>query len=228
MAVAWTASSTSATRTRWRCSTASRAVRRRQPRRLLRRRPVLPRHLRVLRRAAQGRHRDDEGDLGAAADDAARPHGADAAGREALPRRRDLLRRRHDARRRVGGRRPTLRRSAGSCPPARARTASTSPATPSTCSSPTADEGSISVLDFATDRLVDRSGASPAAAAPTWAACPPTARCSGCPAATTARCTPSPRDGQLLARIQVGSGPHGLCVYPQPGRYSLGHTGVFR
>jgi hypothetical protein len=26
----------------------------------------------------------------------------------------------------------------------------------------------------------------------------------------------------------VGSGPHGLCVFPQPGRYSLGHTGVFR
>jgi hypothetical protein len=24
------------------------------------------------------------------------------------------------------------------------------------------------------------------------------------------------------------AGPHGLCVYPQPGRYSLGHTGVFR
>jgi DNA-binding beta-propeller fold protein YncE len=23
-------------------------------------------------------------------------------------------------------------------------------------------------------------------------------------------------------------GPHGLCVYPRPGRYSLGHTGVFR
>ena len=35
-------------------------------------------------------------------------------------------------------------------------------------------------------------------------------------------------DGHLLARIQVGHGPHGLCVYPQPGRYSLGHTGVFR
>jgi YVTN family beta-propeller protein len=34
--------------------------------------------------------------------------------------------------------------------------------------------------------------------------------------------------GKLLARISVGSGPHGLCVYPQPGRYSLGHTGVFR
>jgi len=34
--------------------------------------------------------------------------------------------------------------------------------------------------------------------------------------------------GRLLARIPVGLGPHGLSVYPQPGRYSLGHTGVFR
>jgi YVTN family beta-propeller protein len=38
----------------------------------------------------------------------------------------------------------------------------------------------------------------------------------------------STSNGKLLARIPVGSGPHGLCVYPQPGRYSLGHTGVFR
>ncbi len=35
-------------------------------------------------------------------------------------------------------------------------------------------------------------------------------------------------DGRLLARIPVGEGPHGLAVYPQPGRYSLGHTGIFR
>ncbi|MER7183050.1 hypothetical protein ABT404_26865 [Streptomyces hyaluromycini] len=34
--------------------------------------------------------------------------------------------------------------------------------------------------------------------------------------------------GTELARIRVGSGPHGLAVYPQPGRYSLGHTGIFR
>jgi YVTN family beta-propeller protein len=38
----------------------------------------------------------------------------------------------------------------------------------------------------------------------------------------------STRDGRLLARIPVGSGPHGLCVWPQPGRYSLGHTGILR
>jgi DNA-binding beta-propeller fold protein YncE len=36
------------------------------------------------------------------------------------------------------------------------------------------------------------------------------------------------RSGRLKRRIPVGNGPHGLCVYPQPGRYSLGHTGVFR
>jgi len=36
------------------------------------------------------------------------------------------------------------------------------------------------------------------------------------------------QSGTVLARIKVGKGPHGLCVYPQPGRYSLGHTGVFR
>jgi YVTN family beta-propeller protein len=38
----------------------------------------------------------------------------------------------------------------------------------------------------------------------------------------------STADGRLLAKIPVGSGPHGLCVWPQPGRYSLGHTGILR
>jgi DNA-binding beta-propeller fold protein YncE len=36
------------------------------------------------------------------------------------------------------------------------------------------------------------------------------------------------RTGKLIRRVPVGLGPHGLCVYPQPGRYSLGHTGVMR
>jgi DNA-binding beta-propeller fold protein YncE len=34
--------------------------------------------------------------------------------------------------------------------------------------------------------------------------------------------------GKLIRRIPVGLAPHGLSVYPQPGRYSLGHTGVMR
>jgi YVTN family beta-propeller protein len=38
----------------------------------------------------------------------------------------------------------------------------------------------------------------------------------------------STANGHLLAEIPVGSQPHGLCVWPQPGRYSLGHTGITR
>jgi YVTN family beta-propeller protein len=34
--------------------------------------------------------------------------------------------------------------------------------------------------------------------------------------------------GKLRARIPVGTEPHGLAVWPQPGRYSLGHTGILR
>ncbi len=34
--------------------------------------------------------------------------------------------------------------------------------------------------------------------------------------------------GRLRARIPVGQGPHGLSVWPQPGRFSLGHTGIMR
>ena len=34
--------------------------------------------------------------------------------------------------------------------------------------------------------------------------------------------------GRLTHRIAVGREPHGLCVWPQPGRYSLGHTGNMR
>ena len=33
------------------------------------------------------------------------------------------------------------------------------------------------------------------------------------------------RTGKLIARIHVGGYPHGILVWPQPGRYSLGHTG---
>jgi len=36
------------------------------------------------------------------------------------------------------------------------------------------------------------------------------------------------RSGKLRARIEVGNGPHGLAVWPQPGRRSLGHTGNMR
>jgi YVTN family beta-propeller protein len=34
--------------------------------------------------------------------------------------------------------------------------------------------------------------------------------------------------GRLLHRIKVGSGAHGICFFPQPGRFSVGHNGVYR
>jgi DNA-binding beta-propeller fold protein YncE len=36
------------------------------------------------------------------------------------------------------------------------------------------------------------------------------------------------RTGRLVDRIPVGGSPHGAAVWPQPGRYSLGHTGNLR
>jgi YVTN family beta-propeller protein len=89
-------------------------------------------------------------------------------------------------------------------------------------------EGSISVLDFATGKLVhkwripgggspDMGGISPDGNVMWW---------SGRYNAVVYAM--SVRNGRLLGKISVGAGPHGLCVFPQPGRYSLGHTGNFR
>jgi YVTN family beta-propeller protein len=89
-------------------------------------------------------------------------------------------------------------------------------------------EGSISVLDFATNDLVhkwwipgggspDMGGISPDGAVMWWGG-----RYNGVVYAM------STRSGRLLATIPVGAGPHGVCLFPQPGRYSLGHTGNFR
>ena len=90
------------------------------------------------------------------------------------------------------------------------------------------DEGSISILDLATSKLVQKwklpNGGSPdmggvsADGKVLWLAGRYNAEVYAIDTA----------DGHLLARIPVGKGPHGLAVYPQPGRYSLGHTGVFR
>ena len=67
------------------------------------------------------------------------------------------------------------------------------------------------------------------AARRTWAASRPTAACCGSAAATTPRSTRSRRPpGACCTASRVGKGPHGMCVWPQPGRYSIGHTGILR
>jgi YVTN family beta-propeller protein len=90
------------------------------------------------------------------------------------------------------------------------------------------DEGSVSVIDFATRKVVGKwtipNGGSPDMGG---------VSADGKVLWLSGRFHQEvyaidTNDGHLLARIPVGKGPHGLCVYPLPGRYSLGHTGVFR
>ena len=90
------------------------------------------------------------------------------------------------------------------------------------------NHGSISVVDFATRQVVatwpipppstpDMGGVS-ADGKTLWLAGRRTGEVYGMDTTT----------GRLAARVPVGAGPHGLCVWPQPGRYSLGHTGILR
>jgi DNA-binding beta-propeller fold protein YncE len=88
--------------------------------------------------------------------------------------------------------------------------------------------GSISVLDFRTRQIV-ATWALPGGGSPDMGGVSAdgkvlwlSGRYSGVVYAI------STADGRLIARIPVGSGPHGVCVWPQPGRYSLGHTGILR
>jgi len=87
--------------------------------------------------------------------------------------------------------------------------------------------GSVTVIDFATGRIVatwDIPGGSPdmGGVSPDGAVLWLSGRYDKAVYAL------STVDGRLLARVAVGDKPHGLCVWPQPGRYSLGHTGVMR
>jgi DNA-binding beta-propeller fold protein YncE len=86
--------------------------------------------------------------------------------------------------------------------------------------------GAVTVLDFATRQKIatwkipgtpDMGGVSPDGKV-LWLA----GRYTGVVYAISAT------NGHILAEIPAGSSPHGLCVWPQPGRYSTGHTGVMR
>jgi DNA-binding beta-propeller fold protein YncE len=89
-------------------------------------------------------------------------------------------------------------------------------------------EGSVSVLDFAT-RSITAVWHIPGRASPDMGG----VSADGKVLWLTGRYNSevyamSTADGHLIARIPVGNEPHGLCVFPQPGRYSLGHTGIYR
>ena len=89
-------------------------------------------------------------------------------------------------------------------------------------------EGSVSVLDFATGKLVHKWQI-PGGGSPDMGGVSADGKVLWLSGRYNSEVyAMSTEDGHLIARIPVGDGPHGLCVYPQPGRYSLGHTGVFR
>jgi YVTN family beta-propeller protein len=90
------------------------------------------------------------------------------------------------------------------------------------------EEGSVSVISFAKRKVV-RTWRLPGGGSPDMGGVSANGRVLWLSGRYNAEVYAiNTRTGKLLARIPVGSGPHGLCVYPQPGRYSLGHTGVFR
>jgi YVTN family beta-propeller protein len=41
-------------------------------------------------------------------------------------------------------------------------------------------------------------------------------------------CVVDSNNGAVIARIPTGAAPHGLTYFPQPGRFSIGHNGVYR
>jgi YVTN family beta-propeller protein len=90
------------------------------------------------------------------------------------------------------------------------------------------NEGTISVISFATAKVV-RKWTLPGGGSPDMGGVSADGRVLWLSGRYNGEVYAIDTDsGKLLARIPVGAGPHGLAVFPQPGRYSLGHTGVFR
>jgi YVTN family beta-propeller protein len=88
--------------------------------------------------------------------------------------------------------------------------------------------GSVSVIDFATNQVV-ATWAIPGGGSPDMGGVNP----DGTQLWLTGRYHGEvyvfdTRTGELIKRIRTGAGAHGLAIFPQPGRYSLGHTGVYR
>ncbi len=87
-------------------------------------------------------------------------------------------------------------------------------------------EGTISVIDFATRavRMTWRVGGSPdmlqvtADGAQLWAS----NRFHGSVSVIDTT------TGRVISTIATGAGAHGVSLFPQPGRYSVGHNGVYR
>jgi YVTN family beta-propeller protein len=89
-------------------------------------------------------------------------------------------------------------------------------------------QGSISVIDFATRQVVGRWDV-PGGGSPDMGALTPDGGELWMGGRYDAEVYVfDTRAGQLTHRIPAGQNPHGLTVWPQPGRFSFGHTGNVR
>ena len=152
----------------------------------------------------------------------------DATGREALSRRAGLLCRRHDGQRCLAGRRQDASGEIGFIPTGAGAHGLYASRDSKYLYVSNRSEGSVSVVSFAT-RKVAKTWQLPGGGSPDMGGVSADGKVLWLSGRYNSEVYAiSTKTGKLLARIPVGNGPHGLCVYPQPGRYSLGHTGVFR
>lgn len=87
--------------------------------------------------------------------------------------------------------------------------------------------GSVAVIDFASERVVARWGI-PGGGSPDMGNVSADGRHLWLAARYDDEVYRFDTGDGSVARIRVGAEPHGLTVWPQPGRHSLGHTGNMR
>jgi DNA-binding beta-propeller fold protein YncE len=88
--------------------------------------------------------------------------------------------------------------------------------------------GEVSVLDFASNRIVD-TWTIPGGGSPDMGGVSADGRTLWLSGRTDGVVYGfDTTSGRLIAKISVPGSPHGIAVWPQPGRYSLGHTGNMR
>jgi YVTN family beta-propeller protein len=92
---------------------------------------------------------------------------------------------------------------------------------------PKLGNGGVAVIDFATDKVVARWGV-PGGGSPDMGNISPDGRWLWLAARYDDVVYRFDTANGDVRQIKVGAEPHGLTLWPQPGRYSLGHTGNLR
>ena len=88
-------------------------------------------------------------------------------------------------------------------------------------------EGTVSVIDFATNKIV-KKWTIPGGGSPDMGGVSVDGKMFWVGGRYDNEVYAINTETGVTTKIKAGKGPHGLCLWPQPGRYSLGHTGILR